>query len=56
MNCWHCGTELIWENDFDIDHEDDIYGMETNLHCPKCGAFYSVFLPKDKPRKVDQYK
>jgi len=56
MNCWHCGTELLWENDFDLEDENDFYCMETNLHCPKCEAFYSVYLPKDKPRKVDRYK
>jgi DNA-directed RNA polymerase subunit RPC12/RpoP len=48
MNCWHCGTELIWGGDHDIDHEDEDYCMETNLSCPNCGAFHMVYLPKDK--------
>ena len=54
--CFNCGTELIWENDFAIEDENEFYCMETNLHCPECEAFYSVYLPKDKPRKVDRYK
>ena len=48
MNCWHCGTELIWGGDHDIDHEDEDYCMETNLSCPNCGAFHMVYLPKDR--------
>ena len=49
MKCWHCGTELIWGGDHDIEHEDEDYCMETNLSCPNCDAFYMVYLPKDKP-------
>jgi len=48
MKCWHCGTELIWGGDHDIDHEDEDYCMETNLSCPDCGSFHMVYLPKDK--------
>jgi|TARA_R100000479_G_C6362842_1_gene193714 hypothetical protein len=46
MNCWHCNTELKWENDYDIDDENDHFCMETQLSCPECGAFVSVYLPK----------
>ena len=40
MDCWHCGTELIWETT-DHDLEEEFYGEEaydfvTNLSCPKC--------------------
>ena len=32
MNCWHCGTELIWGGDHDLDeHEDIEYDILTNL-------------------------
>ena len=48
MNCWHCGTELIWGGDHDIDHEDEDYCMETNLSCPDCGSFHIVYLPKNE--------
>ena len=50
MNCWHCGTELIWGGDHSMDEEDfpiasQEYGMVTNLSCPKCGSFVEVYLP-----------
>ena len=48
MKCWHCDTELIWGGDHDIAHEDEDYCMETNLSCPKCGAFHMVYLPKNE--------
>ncbi len=47
MNCWHCGTELIWGGDHDIDDEDDTYQMVTNLSCPNCESHVDVYLPKD---------
>ena len=32
MNCWHCGTELIWGGDHDLDdYEDMEYDIVTNL-------------------------
>ena len=48
MNCWHCGTEVIWGGDHDMEEEEEDYCMSTNLSCPKCGSFYMVYLPKDK--------
>tara|TARA_R100000664_G_C2759074_1_gene148462 strand:+ start:1097 stop:1309 length:213 start_codon:yes stop_codon:yes gene_type:complete len=56
VNCWHCGHQLIWGGDHDIEGEDEEYCMETNLSCPSCGSFVLVFLPKDthpKPQ-IDQ--
>ena len=47
MNCWHCGHQLIWGGDHDIEEENEEYCMETNLSCPNCGSFVLVFLPKD---------
>ena len=45
MNCWHCGTELIWGGDHDLaDNEENV--METNLSCPECQALVLVYLPK----------
>ena len=51
MNCWHCGTELIWGGDHSMDEEDfpiasQEYGMVTNLTCPKCESFVEVYLPR----------
>jgi hypothetical protein len=45
MNCWHCGTELIWGSDHDISEEDENYCMVTNLSCPECECVVDVYLP-----------
>ena len=47
MNCWHCGTELIWGGDHDLDEHDyrgvGAYDMVTNLSCPNCQAYVEVY-------------
>ena len=48
MNCWHCGTELIWGGDHDIEEENEEYSMVTNLSCPKCHSFVEVYYPSEK--------
>ena len=53
MNCWHCGTEVIWGGDHDLEEEEEDYCMSTNLSCPKCNSFYIVYLPKDKEKNND---
>ena len=47
MNCWHCGTELIWGSDFDAaDYGcEEEYSIVTNLTCPKCESFVQVYYP-----------
>ena len=51
MDCWHCGTELIWGGDHDL--EEEFYGEEhaydfvTNLSCPKCQSYVEVYHRKD---------
>ena len=41
MNCWHCGTELIWGGDHDLDdYEDMEYDIVTNLSCPKLSLIH----------------
>ena len=45
MNCWHCGTELIWGGDHDLDdYEDMEYDIVTNLTCPKCESYVEVII------------
>ena len=44
MDCWHCGSDLIWGGDHDIDDNDE-FCMETNLHCPECQTLVLVYLP-----------
>ena len=48
MNCWHCGAELIWGGDVDLD-EDDFpeYDIYTNLSCLKCETFVEVYHKRE---------
>jgi hypothetical protein len=56
MKCWHCGTELIWGGDHDIEDEGNFiknpkqstYSMVTNLSCPNCNSFVEVYYPKEE--------
>ncbi len=49
MNCWHCGTELIWGGDHDLDdYEDMEYDIVTNLSCPKCESYVEVYHKIEK--------
>ena len=53
MNCWHCGTELIWGGDHDLEDMTDEYDMVTNLSCPNCGAYVEVYraITSEKKQK-----
>ena len=50
MNCWHCGTELIWGGDHSVedlnDGEESEYDFWSNFTCPKCEAYVEVFHHK----------
>ena len=46
MNCWHCGHELRWEADHDIEDEFEDYAVLTSLHCDECHSDVEVYLPK----------
>ena len=48
MKCWHCGQELIWGGDHDIEDEDEEFSMVTNLSCPGCHSHIDVYYPKEK--------
>ena len=49
MNCWHCGTELIWGGDAAMEKDDsEDYDMETNLSCPNCGSFVLVYRKREE--------
>jgi hypothetical protein len=50
MNCWHCGYELIWGGDHDLEDEVEEYVMVTNLSCPNCNSYVEVYLPKEKEK------
>ena len=48
MNSNHCGTELIWGGDFDIDPDRELeeFVVETNFTCPKCNSFVLFYHHK----------
>jgi len=54
VKCWHCNTKLIWGGDHDIDEENDIYSIVTNLSCPKCHSAVDVWHPSEK--LIKEYK
>jgi len=53
MNCWHCGTELIWGADHDTEDNED-YDIVSNLSCPKCHSAVDVWHPSEK--LIKEYK
>ena len=56
MNCWHCGTELIWGSDSDLDGFSEEYDVVTNLSCPNCGAAVEVYRPNYNHEDMKEYK
>lgn len=51
MNCWHCGSKMIWQSDFsyeDFGYPKDVKdGIVTILVCSECAAYAEVYLPFD---------
>ena len=46
MNCWSCGTKLIWGGDHDLEEEvelDNEHTIVTNLSCNNCNAYVEVY-------------
>jgi hypothetical protein len=46
MNCWSCGTKLIWGGDHDLEEDAEIdneHTIVTNLSCNNCNAYVEVF-------------
>ena len=56
MNCWHCGTELIWGGDHDLEDMTDEYDVVSNLSCPNCGAYVEVYRPNYDHEDMKEYK
>ena len=56
MNCWYCGTELIWGGDSDLDGFSEEYDVVTNLSCPNCGAAVEVYRPNYNHEDMKEYK
>jgi len=51
MKCWHCETELIWGGDHDIEEENDVYSIVSNLSCPNCHSVVEVYYPSENTIK-----
>ena len=56
MNCWYCGSKLIWNNDFSYEDYaiDDKDGIVTVLTCSneKCNAYVQVYLDLDDKGEI----
>ena len=51
IRCYHCGEEMIWNNDFDFEdvgREGD--GVASFFHCPNCGTEAEIYVPNDFER------
>ena len=52
MNCWHCGHDLTWGGDHDIDEDQTYlfgeYSIVTNLTCPNCDTYVLVYYPREE--------
>jgi len=56
MNCWHCGSELIWGGDHDYEDGDGIEegsGIVSNFSCPSCPAVVYVYLPLEEEESTE---
>ena len=51
MNCWHCGAELIWGGDHDVE-DDEEYDIVSNLSCPQCNLLF-MFITTAEKTKID---
>jgi len=51
VKCWHCGTELIWGGDHDVEDSEE-YSIVTNLSCPNCSSYVEVYYPKEKKNEI----
>jgi len=53
MNCYNCGTELIWGGDHDCEEHEE-HNIVSNLSCPKCDAFVLVYWDKKEDLKREE--
>lgn len=52
--CWYCGSDLVWDNDFDLEDiepcEIGESGIVSYLHCSNCNA-EARFISRIKNKK-----
>ena len=41
FTCWHCGSELVWGGDHDLEQED--YDIVSNFSCMNCKTYVEVY-------------
>ena len=41
FTCWHCGSELVWGGDHDLEQED--YDIVSNFSCMNCETYVEVY-------------
>ena len=48
--CFHCGSEVVWDNDFSFEDMGiyDSDGIVHCCHCIECGAEIEYRVPLDK--------
>ena len=54
MDCWNCGTEMIWNSDIDFDDrglEGD--GMIALHSCPACMTWTETYIPSTSGVETD---
>ena len=52
MDCWHCGHDLTWGGDHNINKDQTSlfgeYSIVTNLTCPDCNTYVLVYYPREE--------
>ena len=52
MDCWHCGHDLTWGGDYNINKDQTSlfgeYSIVTNLTCPNCDTYVLVYYPREE--------
>jgi len=59
MDCWHCGHDLTWGGDHDIEEDQTYlfgeYSIVTNLTCPKCDSYVLVYYPREEEDDIKMH-
>lgn len=51
--CFHCGGQVVWDNDFtgdDVLVNGDTEGIVHMLRCKECGAEIQYYVPSEEYR------
>ena len=59
MDCWHCGHDLTWGGDHDIEEDQTYlfgeYSIVTNLTCPNCDTYVLVYYPREEENEEEEF-